>query len=141
MRGSILIRLKKLFSKHKLLILAIIGAVVAIVGILIIAGRSNKPAQAAPRPLDVAVVHVEQKDVPIYSEWIGTTDGMVNADIKAQVSGYLLRKAYTEGAFVRQGQLLFEIDPRPLQAVLNQAKGDLARGEGQLTQAVSQLAQ
>jgi multidrug resistance efflux pump len=87
------------------------------------------------------VVQVQQQDVPIYSEWIGTTDGMVNADIRAQVSGYLLRKAYTEGAFVRQGQLLFEIDPRPLQAVLNQANGDLAKAEGQVQQAVTQLDQ
>src|ERR1700730_13671837 len=137
MRGSILIRLKKLFSKHKLLILAIIGAVVAIVGILIIAGRSNKPAQAAPRPLDVAVVHVEQKDVPIYSEWIGTTDGMVNADIKAQVTGYLLKQDYKEGSFVRKGELLFEIDSRPFQAALDQAHGQDAQFQGQLEQANS----
>jgi membrane fusion protein (multidrug efflux system) len=66
---------------------------------------------------------------------------MVNADIRAQVSGYLIRKSYTEGAFVKQGQLLFEIDPRPLQAVLNQAKGDLARVESLVEQAVTQLAQ
>ena len=83
---------KKLFSKHKLLISAIGLVVIAILAVLIGAGRSNRPALAAPRPLDVAVVHVEQKDVPIYSEWIGTTDGMVNADIKAQVTGYLLRQ-------------------------------------------------
>lgn len=94
-----------------------------------------------PAPLQVDVVQVQQQDVPIYSEWIGTTDGMVNADIRAQVSGYLLRKTYTEGALVKQGQLLFEIDPRPLQAVLNQAKGDLARVEGLVEQALTQLAQ
>jgi membrane fusion protein (multidrug efflux system) len=66
---------------------------------------------------------------------------MVNADIRAQVSGYLLRKAYMEGTLVRRGQLLFEIDPRPLEAVLNQAKGDLAKSESLVEQAVSQLAQ
>jgi len=109
--------------------------------IAVIVGRTSKPAPTAPVPLQVDVVRVQQQDVPIYSEWIGTTDGMVNADIRAQVSGYLLRKAYTEGAFVKQGHLLFEIDPRPLQAVLNQARGDLARSESQVEQAVSQLAQ
>jgi membrane fusion protein (multidrug efflux system) len=91
--------------------------------------------------LEVAVVQVQQQDVPIYSEWIGTTDGMVNADIRAQVPGYLLRKAYTEGSFVKQGQLLFEIDPRPLEAVLSQAKGDLAKSESLVQQAITQLAQ
>jgi membrane fusion protein (multidrug efflux system) len=109
--------------------------------IAVFVGRTSKPAQAAPVPLQVDVVQVKQQDVPIYSEWIGTTDGMVNADIRAQVSGYLLSKAYTEGAFVRKGQLLFEIDPRPLQAVLNQAKGDLAKSESLVEQAISQLAQ
>jgi len=76
-------------------------------------------------------VQVEQKDVPIYGEWIGTLDGMVNADIKAQVSGYLLKQDYTEGSFVRKGQLLFEIDPRPFQATVDQAQGQLAQAGGQ----------
>ena len=104
---------------------------VAILGALIIAGRSNKPAQAAPRPPDVEVVRVEQKDVPVYSEWIGTTEGMVNADIKAQVTGYLLKQDYQEGSVVKKGQLLFEIDPRPFQAILGQANGQVAQFEGQ----------
>jgi membrane fusion protein (multidrug efflux system) len=120
---------------------AALGVVIVAVIIAVMVGRTSKPAQAAPAPLQVDVVQVKQQDVPIYSEWIGTTDGMVNADIQAQVSGYLLSKAYTEGASVRKGQLLFEIDPRPLQAVLNQAKGDLARSESLVEQAVSQLAQ
>jgi RND family efflux transporter MFP subunit len=136
-----LIRFKKLFSKHKLLISTIILAVVSILGVLIVAGRSNKPAQAAPRPLEVAVVQVEQKDVPIYSEWIGTTDGMVNADIKAQVTGYLLKQDYVEGSFVKKGQLLFEIDSRPFQAALDQARGQVAQFQGQLEQANSQVTQ
>jgi RND family efflux transporter MFP subunit len=129
-------------GSHKILVSAALGCVVLVVVIVaVVVGRTKKAAQVAPAPLQVDVIQVQQKDVPIYSEWIGTTDGMVNADVRAQVSGYLLKKDYMEGAFVKQGQLLFEIDPRPLQAVLNQAKGDLARGEGQLTQAVSQLAQ
>ena len=111
--------------------------------LFVVIGRSKAKGTAhaaAPVP-EVAVVQVEQKDVPIYSEWIGTLDGMVNAEIKAQVTGYLLSKNYTEGSFVRKGQLLFEIDPRPLQAVLDQAKGDLAKAEGQVAQANAQLLQ
>jgi RND family efflux transporter MFP subunit len=96
---------------------------------------------AAPPPPSVEVVHVEQRDVPIYSEWIGTLDGMVNAEIRAQVSGYLLRQVYREGSFVRKGQLLFEIDPRPFQAALEQARGDLAKANAQLAQAEGQLLQ
>jgi RND family efflux transporter MFP subunit len=134
-------RLKKIFSKPKLLIPTLIVGVGVILGVVIIGGRSNKPVQAAPRPLDVEVVRVEQKDVPVYSEWIGTTEGMVNADIKAEVSGYLLRQDYKEGSFVKKGQLLFELDPRPFQAALDQANGQVAQFEGQLEQAISQVAQ
>jgi membrane fusion protein (multidrug efflux system) len=137
----LLISLQAHFRRHKILFSAALGVVVVGVLIALFLGRSSKPAQAAPVPLQVDVIQVKQQDVPIYSEWIGTTDGMVNADIRGQVSGYLLSKAYTEGAFVRKGQLLFQIDPRPLQAVLNQARGDLARSESLVEQAVSQLAQ
>src|SRR5580693_6157626 len=68
-----------------------------------------------PPPI-VEVIPVEQKDMPTYREWIGTLDGYVNAPIKAQVNGYLLRQNYVEGSFVKKGQLIFEIDPRPFQA-------------------------
>jgi membrane fusion protein (multidrug efflux system) len=116
---------------------------IAVVVLFVVLGRSKSKgtAQAAAPLPEVAVAEVEQKDVPIYSEWIGTLDGMVNAEIKAQVTGYLLSKDYTEGSFVRKGQLLFEIDPRPLQAALDQAKGDLAKAEGQVAQANGQLSQ
>ena len=96
---------------------------------------------AASRPLEVLVAEVQQKDVPVYREWIGTVDGFVNAEIKAQVSGYLVKQAYTEGSFVRQGQLLFQIDPRPFQAELDQAEGRLAQSQGQLAEARAELAQ
>ena len=89
----------------------------------------------------VKVATVEQRDVPMYREWIGTLDGLVNAAIKAQVTGYLLSQDYTEGSFVRKGQLLFEIDPRPFQAALDQSQGQLAMARGQLAQAKAQLAQ
>jgi membrane fusion protein (multidrug efflux system) len=127
--------------KHKLLASLITIVPVALLCAFILAGRSNKPVQAAPRPLDVEVVQVEQNDVPVYSEWIGTTEGMVNADIKAQVTGYLLRQNYQEGSFVKKGQLLFEIDPRPFQAILDQTNGQVAQFQGQLEQANSQVLQ
>src|SRR3989442_6625002 len=133
--------LQKILQRHKVLISIITVAFVLIRGSLIVAGRSSKPAQAAPRPLEVEVVQVEQRDGPIYSEWIGTTDGMINADIKAQVTGYVLRHDYKEGSFVKKGQLLFEIDPRPFQATLDQASGQVAQFQGQLEQANSQVAQ
>ena len=86
-------------------------------------------------PPDVEVVRVEQKNVPIFRDWIGTLDGLVNADVRAQVTGYLLRQSYKEGAFVRKGQLLFEIDPRPFQAALDQAQGQLAQATAMLANA------
>jgi membrane fusion protein (multidrug efflux system) len=98
-------------------------------------------AAGAPPPPDVEVAAVEQRDVPISREWIGTLDGMVNAAIRAQVTGYLLTQNYSEGSFVRKGQLLFQIDPRPFQAAVDQAQGQLAQANGQLAQAKAQLAQ
>ena len=110
---------------------------------LVIATGCGHPNQvaAAPKPLEVLVADVQQKDVPLYREWIGTVDGFVNAEIKAQVSGYLVKQDYTEGSFVQQGQLLFQIDPRPFQADLDQAEGRLAQAQGQLAQARAQLSQ
>jgi membrane fusion protein (multidrug efflux system) len=103
---------------------------------------SNRTSTAKPpQPPAVEVTGVVQKDVPIYREWIGTLDGFVNADIKAEVSGYLIQQAYKEGTFVRKGQVLFQIDPRPFQAALDQAQGQLAQSGGQLEQARAQLAQ
>lgn len=104
-------------------------------------GKSEGDAPPAPPPPGVEVARVEQRDVPVYSEWIGTTDGMNNAEIKPQVAGYLRSKNYTEGSFVRKGQLLFEIDARPMQAALDQARGRLAEARGQLAQAESQRTQ
>jgi membrane fusion protein (multidrug efflux system) len=103
-------------------------------------GHTTKAA-APPKPLEVLVADVQQKDVPLYREWIGTVDGFVNSEIKAQVTGYLVKQQYIEGSFVRQGQLLFQIDPRPFQADLDQAEGRLAQSRGQLDQARAQLTQ
>jgi len=88
-----------------------------------------------PAPPDVLVAQVEQEDVPIYGEWIGTLAGQVNANVQAQVPGYLLRRDYQEGSSVRKGQLLFQIDPRPFQAALDQAEGQLAQATAQLANA------
>jgi len=105
-------------------------------------GCSHSSAGAAqPPPPDVEVVTVEQRDIPVYREWIGTLDGMVNAAIRAQVTGYLLTQDYSEGLFVKKGQLLFQIDPRPLQAAADQARGQLAQANGQLAQAQAQFQQ
>jgi RND family efflux transporter MFP subunit len=97
--------------------------------------NGNVRAAAPPPPPVVEVAPVIQKDVPVQGEWVGTLEGYVNAQIQPQVSGYLIRQDYHEGAFVRKGQLLFEIDPRPFQAVLDQAKGQLAQAEAQMANA------
>lgn len=89
---------------------------------------------AAPAP-EVLVIEVTQQDVPIYSEWVGSTDGTVNASIRAQVTGYLLKRNYVEGAFVKRGSVLFEIDPRKFQAAVNQARGELEKARAQLLKA------
>jgi RND family efflux transporter MFP subunit len=106
-----------------------------VVGLLaaVSAGCERRVVSAAPpQPPAVEVTSVVQKDVPIEGEWVGTLEGYVNAQISPQVSGYLIRQDYQEGAFVRKGQLLFEVDPRPFQAVLDQAKGQLAQAEAQM---------
>ncbi len=90
-------------------------------------------------PPKVGVVDVKQQDVEIFGEWVATLDGYVNANIQPQVSGYLIRQTYREGTAVRKGDVLFEIDPRPFQAALDQAKGQLAQAKGQLGQAQAQL--
>ncbi|HET7433462.1 MAG TPA: efflux RND transporter periplasmic adaptor subunit [Thermoanaerobaculia bacterium] len=103
----------------------------------LVAGCSEKSeaAKAPPPPPGVVVTAAVQQDEPIVREWIGTTEGDVNAEIRPKVDGYLLRRVYTEGSFVRQGQLLFEIDPRQSQASLRQAQANLAQAEAALAKA------
>jgi RND family efflux transporter MFP subunit len=121
-------------SKYKILIASVFGLV--IVGLIVGAVRPTKHALGAPTgAAPVQVVKVTQQDVPIYGEWIGTFDGLVNADVRAQVTGYLMKQGYQEGSFVKQGQLLFQIDPRPFQAALDQAQGQLAQAKAQLANA------
>jgi len=95
-----------------------------------ICGCEKKAPQAGPPPpAAVLVAPVSRQDVPIFNEWLGTLDGFVNAAIRAQVSGYLLRQNYTEGSSVKKGDLLFEIDPRTFQATFDQVKANYDRTE------------
>jgi RND family efflux transporter MFP subunit len=99
-------------------------------------GCERRVASApAPAPPTVEVSPVMQKDVPLEGEWVGTLEGYVNAQIQPHVTGYLIRQDYQEGGFVRKDQVLFEIDPRPFQAALDQAKGQLAQAQAQMANA------
>lgn len=90
-------------------------------------GCSRKPAQTDPAPPEVLVTTVTPKDVPRVLERVATLDGFINANINAQVQGYIVSREYTEGSVVKVGDLLFQIDPRPFEAALAQAKGTLAK--------------
>ena len=89
--------------------------------------QEEKKAVAPPPPPEVEVAEVVQKDVPVYQEWVASMDGLVNATILAQVQGYLIKQNYKEGDFVKKGAMLFEIDPRPFQAVVDEARAALAK--------------
>ncbi len=102
----------------------------AFVSALWLAGCHKKKSPSAPPPT-VEVIRVQPTNVPVYKEWIGTLAGNVNAEIRAQVSGYLLSQNYPDGSQVAKGQLMFEIDPRPFQAVLDQAQSKLAQDQAQ----------
>jgi len=116
-----------LFRAAARLVLVLLPATV-----FLAAGCGNpKAAPAIPSP-EVEVAGVVQKDVPIFSEWVATLDGFINAQIQPQVAGYVIRQTYKEGSFVRKGQILFQIDPRPFQALLDQAKAQLAQAQAQL---------
>src|SRR6185369_16288920 len=111
---------------RRLLVLAPLGLM------LFDACGSSSAAPPPPAPPDVHVVTLAPERVVVTTEWIATLDGFVNAQIRPQVSGYLLKRNYEEGAFVRKGQVLFEIDPRPFDSVLAQARAQLGEAEAQL---------
>jgi membrane fusion protein (multidrug efflux system) len=106
-----------------------------LVGALLFPVACKGKAAPPPPPPEVSVVPVVQKDVPVVSEWIGTLDGSVNADIRPKVEGYLLRQFYKEGQYVHPGAPLFEIDPRQFRAALEQAKGALGQADAVLQKA------
>jgi RND family efflux transporter MFP subunit len=112
---------------------ALLSAVLLLIGVG--CGNSKVRAAAPPPPPVVEVAPVIRKDGPVRGEWIGTLEGYINAQIQPHVTGYLIRQDYHEGGLVRKDQLLFEIDPRPFQAVLDQAKGQLAQAEAQMANA------
>jgi membrane fusion protein (multidrug efflux system) len=107
------------------------GLLCSVPVLLLAAGCGGQQSSATPPPR-VAVVAVTQKDVSIYSEWVATLDGYVNAQIQPQVTGYLIKQNYREGSYVHKDDVLFEIDPRPFQAALDQASAQLAQAEAQL---------
>jgi RND family efflux transporter MFP subunit len=115
-------------------------AVFGVMAVLLLPACEKASAPPPPPPPEVLVATVEQKDVPIHNEWIGTTVGYVNADIRARVQGYLLAQNYTQGALVKTGDLLFTIDPRPYRAALDAAKGQLGMARAQLTKTAQDVA-
>lgn len=111
-------------------------ALIAAVGVLtLLSGCDSKSVSAKagpPQAMPVSVVKAEQSNVPVTGEWVGTLDGYVNAQIQPQANGYLIRQDYREGSQVKKGQVLFEIDPRPFEAALHQAEGQLGQAQAQL---------
>jgi len=118
--------------------LTIAASTICLMGVMLSACE-QKASPPPPAPPEVGVTTVIQQDVPTYGNWVATLDGYENANIQPQVSGYLIRQDYREGSFVHKGEVLFEIDPRPFQAVLDAAKAQLAQANGQLAQAQAQL--
>jgi RND family efflux transporter MFP subunit len=111
--------------------MAVLASIFCVVPALALAGCWR--SQAAVKPLsEVIVASPIRQDVAVQSEWVATLDGYINAEIRPQVSGYIISQDYKEGAVVRKGQVLFEIDPRPFQADLDRARGELAQAEAQL---------
>ena len=117
--------------------------IVLLVGSLTLGGcgSADPKPQGTMAPPSVQVKAVERRDVSLSSEWIASMDGYVNAQIQPHVSGYLIRQNYREGSVVRRGDVLFEIDPRPFQAALDQGRAQLQQAQAQLAQAKAQVSQ
>ena len=130
------------FSSVKIRQMGLAVALVIVTSVTF-SGCEKKDAAPPPQmgPMPVSVVKVRQADVPLTGDWVGTLDGYVNAQIQPQVSGYLIRQTYREGAVVKKGQVLFEIDPRPFQALVDQAQGQVAQAQSQVQQAQAQVNQ
>ena len=111
--------------------LAMVG-LLALATLLPLIGCETKTQAAPPPPPEVQVTAVQQRDTVLYGEWVATLDGYINADVRPQVTGYLLKQNYREGTMVRKGDVLFEIDPRPYEAALQQTQGEQAKAEAQL---------
>lgn len=123
------------FSKRKMILGAVSGLIV--IALTVGAFHPSTKVSSSPKtvPPPVEVAQVAQRDVPVFGESIGTLDGLVNADVRAQVTGYLQAQGYKEGSFVKKGQLLFQIHPSPFQAALDLAEGQLAQAKAALANA------
>src|ERR1700723_2330629 len=129
--------IENLSARSKRSLSNLFGLLIVLAFVTAIAAGCERHVVSAspPAPPVVEVTPAIQKDVPLNGEWVGSLEGYVNAQIQPHVGGYLIRQDYQEGGFVRQGQVLFEIDPRPFQAALDQAKGQLAQAQAQLADA------
>ncbi len=116
-----------------------LSCILSAVSILSLAGCGRSEAKFKLPDTDVLVAPPIQQDVPVHSEWVASLDGYVNAEIHPQVSGYIIKQNYKEGSVVRKGQVLFEIDPRPFQATLDGAKGELAQAEAALSKSTNDV--
>ena len=128
-------------------IASVLLVLVTISSLVVISGCQKEEKAMAPQVPTVEVMAVVQRDVPIYHEWVGALDGSVNAVIRPQITGYLIRQNYREGELVKKGHVLFEIDPRTFQAAVrqakasvDQAKADLARQKAFSVTAAAELA-
>jgi RND family efflux transporter MFP subunit len=113
-------------SDNEIMKCTVFASAIIFVALLLI-GCGRKSQQAGPPPPEVLVTTVTPRDVPRVLERVATLDGFINANINAQVQGYIVSRDYTEGSVVKKGDSLFQIDPRPYEAALAQAKGTLAR--------------
>ena len=120
-------------------LLLLVSVALSIAFTLSLAGCTKASAGFKLPDTEVLVAAPVQQDVPVHSEWVASLDGYVNAEIRPQVSGYIISQHYKEGAVVRKGQVLFEIDPRPFQAALDGAKGELAQAEAQLAKSANDV--
>ena len=121
------------------IVTALVTSAAALAGSITGCGAKNLAQGGPPAAMPVSVVQVDPADVPLTGEWVGTLDGFVNAQIQPQANGYLIKQDYREGAEVSQDQVLFEIDPRPFQAALDQATGQLEQAKSQVLLAQAQL--
>ena len=121
--------------KHQQLNVTAVWAAALLTGALLNAGCSRKAAPVAANAPEVLVTTVKPRDVPRVLERVATLDGFINANINAQVQGYIISRDYKEGSLVKKGDLLFQIDPRPFEARLAQAKGTLAKDQANWTKA------
>ena len=132
-------RRKPLFEVLRRLEMTRLASVLMSLMILGGTGCEKKKQSTVEAPLDVEVTPVVQQDVPVTKSWVATLTGLINSDIRAEVNGYLIQQSYVNGAFVRKGALLFQIDPRPFQAALEQAKANLNQTKGVLDEAKATL--